>query len=31
MGNGGVVKVPTGAGLGIEIDPDFLKKHKVTR
>ena len=29
--NGGVVKVPTGAGLGVEIDPDFLKKHKVTR
>jgi len=29
--NGGVVKVPTRAGLGVEIDPDFLKKHKVTR
>lgn len=23
----GVVKVPTGPGLGVEIDPDFLKKH----
>ena len=22
----GVVKVPTGAGLGVEIDPDFLKR-----
>tara|TARA_A100001015_G_scaffold268904_1_gene320135 strand:- start:1531 stop:2793 length:1263 start_codon:yes stop_codon:yes gene_type:complete len=29
--NGGVVEVPTGPGLGIEIDPDFIKKHKVTR
>jgi L-alanine-DL-glutamate epimerase-like enolase superfamily enzyme len=29
--DGGVVKVPTGAGLGVEIDPDFIKKHKVTR
>jgi L-alanine-DL-glutamate epimerase-like enolase superfamily enzyme len=29
--NGGVVEAPTGPGLGIEIDPDFIKKHKVTR
>jgi len=27
----GVVTVPTGAGLGIEIDPDFIKKHKVVK
>ena len=26
---GGVVKVPTGPGSGIEIDPDFIKKHKL--
>lgn len=26
---GGVVKVPTGPGSGIEIDPDFIKKHVV--
>ena len=25
----GVIKVPTGSGLGIHIDPDYLKKHKV--
>jgi L-alanine-DL-glutamate epimerase-like enolase superfamily enzyme len=25
--HGGVVKVPTGPGLGVEIDPDFIKKH----
>ncbi len=24
----GSIKVPTGAGLGISIDPDFIKKHK---
>lgn len=24
----GKIKVPTGPGLGIEIDPDFIKKHK---
>lgn len=24
----GVVKVPTGAGLGINIDPDYIKTHK---
>ena len=28
---GGVVKVPTGPGSGIEIDPDFIKKHTVVR
>ncbi|CAN5286462.1 hypothetical protein BH23BAC1_BH23BAC1_41370 [soil metagenome] len=25
----GKIKVPTGPGLGIEIDPDFIKKHQV--
>lgn len=25
----GVVKVPTGSGLGIRIDPDYIKTHKV--
>lgn len=25
---GGKVKVPTGPGLGVEIDPDFIHKHK---
>ncbi|MFW6157512.1 MAG: enolase C-terminal domain-like protein, partial [Balneolaceae bacterium] len=25
----GKVKVPTGPGLGVEIDPDFIQKHKV--
>ena len=27
---GGIVKVPTGPGLGIEIDREVLKKYKVT-
>lgn len=27
--DGGVVTVPTGPGSGIEIDPDFIKKHAV--
>ncbi|HUR58252.1 MAG TPA: mandelate racemase/muconate lactonizing enzyme family protein [Opitutaceae bacterium] len=27
--SGGVVKVPTGPGGGIELDPDFVKKHVV--
>lgn len=27
--NDGVIKVPTGSGLGIIIDPDYIKKHKV--
>ena len=26
---GGLVKVPTGPGLGIDLDPDFVKKHKL--
>jgi L-alanine-DL-glutamate epimerase-like enolase superfamily enzyme len=25
---GGKIKVPTGPGLGVEIDPDFIKKHQ---
>ena len=25
---GGKIKVPTGPGLGVEIDPDFIKKHR---
>jgi len=25
----GQIKVPTGPGLGVDIDPDFIKKHKV--
>ena len=24
----GKIKVPTGPGMGIEIDPDFIKKHQ---
>lgn len=27
----GVLKVPTGPGLGIIIDPDYVKKHKVVK
>ena len=27
----GKIKVPTGAGLGVEIDPDFIKKHEVVK
>ena len=27
----GKVKVPTGPGLGVELDPDFVKKHKVVK
>jgi L-alanine-DL-glutamate epimerase-like enolase superfamily enzyme len=26
---GGKIKVPTGPGLGVEIDPEFLKKHEL--
>jgi L-alanine-DL-glutamate epimerase-like enolase superfamily enzyme len=26
--DGGVIKVPTGSGLGIVIDPDYIKTHK---
>jgi L-alanine-DL-glutamate epimerase-like enolase superfamily enzyme len=25
---GGKIKVPTGPGLGVDIDPDFIKKHR---
>lgn len=25
----GVVRVPTGAGLGVDIDPDFIAKHRL--
>ena len=25
---GGKIKVPTGPGLGVDIDPDFIKKHQ---
>jgi L-alanine-DL-glutamate epimerase-like enolase superfamily enzyme len=27
----GVIKVPTGPGLGIEIDPDYLKKAQLIK
>jgi len=27
----GVIKVPTGPGSGIDIDPDFIKKHEVVK
>jgi L-alanine-DL-glutamate epimerase-like enolase superfamily enzyme len=27
----GVLKVPTGPGLGVEIDPDYLKKAQVIK
>jgi L-alanine-DL-glutamate epimerase-like enolase superfamily enzyme len=27
----GKIKVPTGPGLGVEIDPDFIKKHQVVK
>jgi L-alanine-DL-glutamate epimerase-like enolase superfamily enzyme len=30
-GDDGRIKVPTGPGLGIEIDPDYIKKHEVVR
>ena len=26
---GGVIKIPTGSGLGVTIDPDYIKTHKV--
>lgn len=26
--SGGKIKVPTGPGLGVELDPDFIKKHQ---
>lgn len=28
---GGKIKVPTGPGLGINIDPDFIRKHEVIK
>jgi len=28
---GGKIKVPTGPGLGINIDPDFIKKHQIIK
>ncbi|MGK7393739.1 MAG: mandelate racemase/muconate lactonizing enzyme family protein [Candidatus Cyclobacteriaceae bacterium M3_2C_046] len=27
--HGGTVKVPTGPGLGVDIDPDFISRHKI--
>ena len=27
----GTIKVPTGAGMGVEIDPDYIKKFKVVK
>jgi len=27
----GTIKVPTGPGVGVEIDPDYIKKHEVMR
>lgn len=27
----GMVKVPTGPGLGVELDPEFVRKHKVVK
>jgi L-alanine-DL-glutamate epimerase-like enolase superfamily enzyme len=27
----GLVKVPTGPGLGVDLDPDFVKKHQVVK
>lgn len=27
--HGGVVKVPTGPGLGVELDPGFIRKHRL--
>ena len=27
----GMIKVPTGPGSGVDIDPDFLKKHQIVR
>jgi len=29
--DGGVVTVPSGPGLGIEIDPDYILKHKIVK
>ncbi len=27
----GKIKVPTGPGLGVEIDPDFINKHEAVK
>jgi L-alanine-DL-glutamate epimerase-like enolase superfamily enzyme len=27
--DGGMFKVPTGPGLGVDVDPDYIKKHKL--
>jgi L-alanine-DL-glutamate epimerase-like enolase superfamily enzyme len=27
----GKIKVPTGPGLGVDIDPDFIKMHEVVK
>jgi L-alanine-DL-glutamate epimerase-like enolase superfamily enzyme len=27
----GKIKLPTGPGLGVEIDPDFIKKHDLVK
>ncbi len=29
--DGGIVTVPTGSGLGIEIDPDFIAKYELVK
>jgi len=29
--HGGVVKVPTSPGLGVEIDPDYIRKHQLVK
>ena len=29
--HGGVVKVPTGPGLGVDIDPEYIKRHKIVK
>ncbi|MEX2639090.1 MAG: mandelate racemase/muconate lactonizing enzyme family protein [Balneolales bacterium] len=30
-GDNGKIKVPTGPGLGVSIDPDFIKKHQIVK
>jgi len=27
----GMIKVPTGPGSGVDIDPDFIKKHQLVK
>ncbi len=29
--HGGIVKVPTGPGLGVEIDPEYIRKHQLVK